>query len=386
MAGLLTVIIKATRECNLRCSYCSDWRSQSPHISESLVDQIVSSAFEVSGFSGVHFNWHGGEPTLIPLSLFEHAVRRQAAICPAQKRFTNTLQTNGTLLRPEWLEFLTENGFAVGVSVDGPPEFHDRMRPTAGGKGSSRQVREGLGRLAAYGIPFGVTVVASDELIVLGADYLWRYLVSSGISNVNIVPVRPPNLPGGVLRSPTISAEFAALTEWSAFIGRLFDLWWDSGSTIRISDFDAILRKLIGRNSSSCLIAGGCLGTVFGIEPDGTIMHCELFQGEATHSFGNISDTSFTDVIASERLQGLREFNQRRLAGYRSCPTFDLCAGGCPWEWHIHEQYGRLQDIAECCGWRDLIERISARTENEVSRARVLQQGAAGAQPTETTH
>lgn len=44
------------------------------------------------------------------------------------ERVRNALQTNGTLLDPEWAAFLKENGFLVGLSIDGPRDQHDRYR------------------------------------------------------------------------------------------------------------------------------------------------------------------------------------------------------------------------------------------------------------------
>ena len=43
-------------------------------------------------------------------------------------RVENTLQTNGVLLDDEWCEFLAENEFLVGLSIDGPRELHDAYR------------------------------------------------------------------------------------------------------------------------------------------------------------------------------------------------------------------------------------------------------------------
>lgn len=358
MGVLLTLIVKATRRCNLRCTYCNDWRAGGPVISEDVIDSMVDSAFGADAFNAVHFNWHGGEPTLVPLGTFEHAVAQQRAKCPPGKVYTNTLQTNATLLTEPWLDFLAGNRFAVGVSLDGPREMHERHRPTAGGRGSFDAALDGIRRLEAWRVPHGCTVVASSAMVAAGAGTLWSFLSEAGLSSVNMVPVRPPNRPGGRVLSPTVHAEFVGWTEWTGFMCELFDLWWNSDRSVRIAEFDALQRKIDGRSSPSCLIAGGCLGNVFGVEPDGTLMHCELFQGEPSHRFGDIRDVSIDEARRSSRMLGLQAKDRERVDRYHDCVHRDVCSGGCPWEWSIHEAYGRETEIGTCCGWAPLISHI----------------------------
>ena len=45
-----------------------------------------------------------------------------------------TIQTNGVLLDDEWAEFLAENDYLVGLSIDGPRELHDAYRHDRGGR------------------------------------------------------------------------------------------------------------------------------------------------------------------------------------------------------------------------------------------------------------
>ncbi|WP_034262150.1 radical SAM/SPASM domain-containing protein [Actinospica robiniae] len=361
MPGLLTLIVKATRECNLRCSYCNDWRSTANAISLETADLMVRRAMAAKDVTAVHFNWHGGEPTLVPLDFYRHVFAEQARHRPAGRKFTNTLQTNGTRLTDEWLDFLVAQHVGLGISIDGPPEIHDRMRPTRGGGSSSRLIEKTLVKVRDRGIPHGVSIVASHELVGKGPEYIWSFLQSAGISNVTLVPVRPPNPVAGDEAAPTISPEFLGGADWSAYLCGLFDLWWSSDSTVKINNFDAVLRKLLGRAPRSCLISGNCLGSVYGIEADGTIMHCELFQGEPDRAFGNLASTTFDEVAADLRMAALRQADAERLGRYRECPTFGICAGGCPHEWYIHEGYGKADQLGSCCGWRPLVEHIAKR-------------------------
>ena len=47
---------------------------------------------------------------------------------PAGRLIANGIQTNRTLLTEEWCSFLSTEGFAVGLSLDGPQDMHDLRR------------------------------------------------------------------------------------------------------------------------------------------------------------------------------------------------------------------------------------------------------------------
>ena len=66
------------------------------------------------------------------------------------------MQTNGTLLTDEWGEFLKENDFLVGISIDGPPEMHDAYRVDKGGKPTFDRVMRGLDVLKRHGVDWNV--------------------------------------------------------------------------------------------------------------------------------------------------------------------------------------------------------------------------------------
>jgi uncharacterized protein len=166
-------------------------------MSATVVDEVTQKALQSATFNAVHFNWHGGEPTMLPIEFYQHAFARQRAHCPPGRRWTNTMQSNGTLLSDAWLAFLKEHRVALGISIDGPPELHDRMRPTRGGGPSSALVRKSLQRLADWEVAHSVSVVASWELVEAGPAYLWSFLADLGVSSVTIIPVRPPNRSGG---------------------------------------------------------------------------------------------------------------------------------------------------------------------------------------------
>lgn len=81
----------------------------------------------------------------------------------AQGRIIDTaLQTNGTLLNDEWCRFFKDNNWLVGVSIDGPLEFHDEYRKTQAGAPSFRKVMQGIDLLRKHGVEWNALAVVND--------------------------------------------------------------------------------------------------------------------------------------------------------------------------------------------------------------------------------
>ena len=114
--------------------------------------------------------WQGGEPTMMGLDFFRRSIDLEREYARPGQRVLNTIQTNGTLLTDEWGEFLKENDFLVGVSIDGPREMHDAYRVDKGGKPTfDRVVR---GRIDDS--DKGRVVLAEDGVVVDLVDGLAR--------------------------------------------------------------------------------------------------------------------------------------------------------------------------------------------------------------------
>lgn len=363
----LTLIVKVTRRCNLRCLYCNDWRDgASPVMGTDVLQALIQKAVTDSSSRYSHFVWHGGEPTLVPLEFYETAMAYQEEAQRPGQFMANTIQTNGTVLTDEWLEFLKRHRFRVGVSLDGPPELHDRMRPTAGGRASHGLVQQNIGRLKESGIPVAVLMVLTGSMIALGAERLWHYLVSEGLHDVDLIPVRPPNNPANqltVVPQGVKVDEYGAKDDWTQFLCELFDLWWSSTAPVRINTFDSIVRKLLGASPRSCLISGGCMGHFFGIEPSGDAYICGLYEDLKEYVVGNVQQAGFSDFRAGPQFKALVQQNETRLQGQSSCSNYSICSGGCPHEAFLAMRYSGHDAYAMCCGWGEYIDHIKGHLE-----------------------
>ena len=108
-------------------------------MSEEILENMIRQAMEQSG-RDFSFAWQGGEPTLMGIDFFRNAIKLEKQYGEEEKLFGNGFQTNGMLLNEEWADFLKENEFLVGLSLDGPAHIHNHYRLDKGGKGTHERV------------------------------------------------------------------------------------------------------------------------------------------------------------------------------------------------------------------------------------------------------
>ncbi|BCJ53505.1 hypothetical protein Asp14428_49800 [Actinoplanes sp. NBRC 14428] len=112
---------------------------------------------------------HGGEPLLAGRSALVQLITDVRAVVPTARFST---QTNGALLDDAMLEALGAYGVRIGVSLDGPPEQHDRHRRHRNGRGSHLLAERALRRLAGHPAYAGILCTvdpATDPVAVYEA-------------------------------------------------------------------------------------------------------------------------------------------------------------------------------------------------------------------------
>ncbi|MDP6050450.1 MAG: radical SAM protein, partial [SAR202 cluster bacterium] len=129
------LIKPSSSRCNLDCTYCFYLKKQEMY-PWSDNPSLTLETFEIflKGYiplSAPHltFLWQGGEPTIMGLQFFDAAMELERKVArgmlpTAIPHISNAIQTNGTLLTQEWAKFFKKWRFLVGVSLDGPQEWH----------------------------------------------------------------------------------------------------------------------------------------------------------------------------------------------------------------------------------------------------------------------
>lgn len=134
-SGRLDVVVMPTLDCNFDCIYCYEKHEPGSKMPLETEKRLVTwLEHELPTARLVLFHWYGGEPLLdVPLI---HRVSKRAAEIVADSNTSLSLHmtTNGYLLAGDRLDKLLDAGIKYyQVTIDGPPQTHNRMRPLRGG-------------------------------------------------------------------------------------------------------------------------------------------------------------------------------------------------------------------------------------------------------------
>lgn len=328
--------------CNLRCDYCyyleksrlygDDVR---PILSDELLERFVREYIESQTTAEVLFTWHGGEPLLRPLSFYEKVVALQRRYAGG-RRVANSLQTNGTLIDDRWAQFFHDQGWLVGVSVDGPEAYHDAYRHTRGGGPSFKRVMAGIDTLNRHGVAWNALAVANS----LNADHplaFYHFFKDIGCQYIQVTPVverLSPHTDGRHLASLHDRGEVAPFSvspkQWGRFLCAIFDEWVRSDVGIYyVNLFDATLANWVGVAPGICTMAAHC-GHAGMMEHNGDVYPCDHFVFPE-YRLGNIREQSLLEMMYGERQQHFGQAKSGSLPRQcRQCHWLRLCHGECP--------------------------------------------------------
>jgi len=318
--------------CNLDCHYC--YYLQKEHLyperesfrmPDDILEAYIVQHLDASPGPVIRFSWHGGEPTVLGLDYFHKIVALQRKHRPPNRRITNGIQTNGTLLDEDWCRFLAAEGFAVGISLDGPREMHDRYRVTKDGKPTHEQAMRGYELLRKHGVFCEALCVVHAHNVQYPIQ-VYRFFKGIGVPYVSFLPlVEPqPEAEGGA-SDRSVPAE-----AWGDFLCAVFDAWKrrDIGR-IKVQIFEEAARTAFGQEHTLCIFRETC-GDVPVIEHNGDFYSCDHFV-DAEHRLGNIQEIPWVELLESPAQRAFGQAKLDSLPRYcRSCEVRAMCNGGCP--------------------------------------------------------
>jgi uncharacterized protein len=338
-----TLVIKAVRACNLRCPYCYYINEKTENYGTMMTLECARRLYLALGeYARIRrivpsLIWHGGEPLLLGKRKFQALLDAQSEYFPA-KGVVNCLQTNGVLIDESWLDFFQKNDIKVGISLDGPPEVHDRWRPKVGGGGSHAETARAIELLHRRRIPFGVIAVAGPQTD--GAAVI-RHFREIGVPSCDLLlPITNHALQRTL---PTFGDSSAVdIGGLSRYLVSAFHEWVDSDeASLSIRLFEALIRNALGirQGFANAGPSEEDLSHVVVVETNGELCMDTEFGEIERNGFGNeyrldcsVFDGEFSFETAEARLHD--RVHSRRLGNLpgdcQQCPVRSLCRGSHP--------------------------------------------------------
>ena len=329
--------------CNLACSYCyyleksKLYKDEPKHVmNDKLLEKFIEEYINSQTMPQILFTWHGGETLMRPLAFYKRAMELQQKYAHG-RTISNCIQTNGTLLTDEWCEFLKKNDWLVGVSIDGPQEFHDRYRRNKQGQPSFVKVMKGIHLLNKYGVDWNAMAVVNN----LNADYpleFYNFFKEIGCRYIQFTPIverifrhNDGRLLATIGEDTPELMEFSVTPEqWGNFLCTIFEEWVHNDvGEYYIQLFDATLANWVGENPGICTMGKTC-GHAGVMEFNGDVYSCDHFVFPQ-YKLGNIYSKTLIEMFYGEKQLEFGQNKYRSLPRQcKNCKFLFACNGECP--------------------------------------------------------
>ncbi|MBO4374362.1 MAG: thioether cross-link-forming SCIFF peptide maturase [Lachnospiraceae bacterium] len=322
-------IIKAmclhiAHDCNLRCAYCfagdGEYHGRKALMSYEVGKKALDLLIASSGSRvNLEVDFFGGEPTLnfdVVKKLVEYGRSREKE---CNKKFRFTLTTNGLLLDDEVLDFANKEMGNLVLSIDGRREVNDRMRPTAGGKGSYDVILPKFRKAAAsrdqtnYYVRGTYTHFNTD----FAKDVL--HLHDEGFEQISVEPVVSDPKEEYAIREEDIPV----LLEQYDVLAREIIKRRKEG---RFINFFHFMIDLEGGPCVAKRLSGCGAGTEYlAVTPWGDLYPCHQFVGKEEFLLGNVDDGIINTKLSS-KFASCNVYTKKEC---RDCFAKFYCSGGC---------------------------------------------------------
>jgi Y-X(10)_GDL-associated radical SAM protein len=317
------VVWEITLACNLKCQHCGS-RAGRPRTDELTTAESLDLIDQLARLGTRELTLIGGEAYLRPdwIDLIRRA--------KSHGMFTG-IQTGGRNLTDRRLDAAVAAGLdTLGVSIDGPPEVHDRLR---GVPGSYDQAIDALRRAKAGGL----RVSANTQICSESLDHMPEVMDSIIEAGATHWQIQLTVAMGNAVENDGLLLQPYQILDVMPMLSRLYKQGVERGLLMTVGNnigyfgpYEHLWRGL----GDETLHWGGCGAgqTVIGIEANGALKGCPSLA-TVDYTAGNVRTASVEDIWRyAERMRFGRLGSIDELWGYcRTCYYADLCRGGCTW-------------------------------------------------------
>lgn len=356
-----TMMLKpASGHCNLRCKYCFyidecnargeySMGMMTAEDAEKFVNCVLA---QLNDDDAITFAFQGGEPTLAGLPFFERFIQAVQQH-PFSGKANYTLQTNGYVIDNTWAAFLHQHDFLLGLSLDGPAQYHDANRINVAGEGTYAQIMKVKSILDAHQVEYNILTVLTERAARHPQEY-WNFISKNKIQYIQFVPCLC-ELSGGNSAGSALSPQ-----RFASFYSAIFPLWANAlknGQYVSIKFFDDFFNLMLRRSCTACGFTGMCSIQLV-IEADGSVYPCDFYVLDEW-KLGNIYETPIKALQSCEVSSTFISRPRTHSALCEECKYRKLCGGGCP----RMKTSMYLDESASFCGYQTFLNNCKVQIE-----------------------
>ena len=353
------IMVKPTGPiCNLKCEYCYYLHKRRFYpdsmfqMKNKVLEKFMKEYLTAQSGEEVTIGWQGGEPLLRGIDFYKKAVEYQEKYKKPDQKVVNAFQTNGTLLTDEWAEFLHENKFLIGISIDGPEQIHNIYRHDKKGNDTFDKVLHGLKLLQKHKVEYNILTTVHKGNVDHPLEVYRYFRDELKAEFMQFIPIvehaRDIKIPKGkIVSDRTVPAK-----KYGEFLTAIFMEWVrnDVGKVF-VQHFDVTLGSWMGVQGGLCVFQPTC-GFALVLEHNGDLYSCDHFV-YPENKLGNIKRKPLDEMVNSGKQFTFGHNKLKKLPQYCvDCEFRFACHGGCPKNRIIYTHNGELGLNYLCKGYK----------------------------------
>lgn len=312
------------QKCNLGCTYCYAQQGEFGGAAKNMAFEVAAQAVDllIDGAQPgqkLSLAFLGGEPLVNRTVLQAATLRAEERAAARGLSIAFSITTNGTLLTSEDAGFFEAHNFAVTVSLDGPREVHNLLRPYKSGSGSfdaiMARVQPLLGRQRGMQVSARVTVTPRNLDLRRTLDEF----IAAGFHSVGFSPMLSAPAGSDEMQTDDLAVMLAQMID----CGQEFERRSLAGQRYPFANMANAMRE-IDRGTHRPYPCGAGAG-YFGVSADGDLAACHRFVGDEAGAMGSLSE----GVDLERQTSWLAQRHVHRQEPCSGCWARYLCGGGC---------------------------------------------------------
>lgn len=371
-----SIVVYPTAHCNLRCTYCYNHKyvmqaakgdggvdvgqdDTGPVVpvnanvytmTRETADKVLDYYFKAASANcDYNIGFFGGEP-MVAFPIVKYIVENAVARAEGRPIYFH-MTTNGTIAKPEDLEFLKKHQFSLIVSLDATRELHDKNRPRyKDGQGTFDVVAKNiLSKYLPLNLPMRVRGTASLE--EMDFEIAGRAMVELGITQFAFEPAIATT---DDYDEAMMQRSLDSLERW----GRAYVELLDKHPMLDFFYFTSLISRYM--NLRPVVRPCHCGFASHAIAPDGTIYPCHIYVGSPYSNEWRLGSVE-TGIERPDLVDMFRTLTVRRRQECKDCRAALFCGGACVAPMSDEQICNAGQDYfrpskAQCSFWKGLIQ------------------------------